>query len=87
MAVKDITVSVPEEILIAEKTDEASFSRELAMLAAVKLFELGRITSGGAAGLAGVSRVEFLLNLGRYRVFPMESELQELETARAQGDQ
>jgi len=87
MAVKDITVSVPEEILIAEKTDEASFSRELAMLAAVKLFELGRITSGSAAGLAGVSRVEFLLNLGRYRVFPMESELQELETARAQGDQ
>ena len=40
------------------------------MLAAVKLYELGKLSSGRAAELAGVTRVEFLLALGRYQVSP-----------------
>ena len=63
----------------AEKTDEAGFAREVLMLAAVKLYELGRLSSGRAADLAGMARVEFLLSLGRYRVFPLEDELHDLE--------
>ena len=50
------------------------------MLATVKLYELGHLSSGRAAELAGISRVEFLLNLGRYQVFPFISELRELES-------
>ena len=42
------------------------------MLAAVKLYELGRLSSGRAAQLAGISRVEFLLALGRYQVSPFQ---------------
>jgi len=38
------------------------------MLAAVKPYELGKLSSGRAAQLAGVTRVEFLLALGRYQV-------------------
>lgn len=79
MSVRQVTVSVPEKVILAEKTDEASFARELLMLAAVKLFELGHLSSGRAAELAGISRVEFLLNLGRYKVFPLEAELSDLE--------
>ena len=75
MATRQIVIEVPEKVLLAEKTDEISFSRELQMLAAVKLYELGRLSSGIAAELAGMSRVEFLLNLNRYRVFPFASEL------------
>ena len=52
------------------------------MLAAVKLYELGRPSSGRAAELAGMPRVDFLLSLGRYRVFPLEAELEELEQPR-----
>lgn len=76
-------VSVPEKILLAEKTDEAAFGRELGTLAAVKLYELGRLSSGRAAELAGMSRVEFLLTLGRYKVFPFAAELEELEALHA----
>ncbi|HSK04151.1 MAG TPA: UPF0175 family protein [Kofleriaceae bacterium] len=72
-------VEVPEDVLLAEKMDEAAFGRELCMLAALKLYELGRLSSGRAAELAGMSRVDFLMSLGRYKVFPFEGELRELE--------
>ncbi len=74
-----ITIEVPEKVLLAEKTDAASFAREMRALAAVKLYELGRLSSGRAAELAGIPRVEFLLSLGRYRVCPFEAELADLE--------
>jgi predicted HTH domain antitoxin len=80
MTTRKIVIDVPEEVLLAEKTDESAFVRELRMLAAVKLYELARLTSGRAAELAGVSRVEFLSSLGRYRVFPFEAELEALES-------
>ncbi len=83
MATRRVVVNVPEKIFLAEKTDEAAFGRELSMLAAVKLYELGRLSSGRAAEMAGMSRVEFLMNLSRYRVFPLASELEDLETSHA----
>jgi predicted HTH domain antitoxin len=82
-----LVIDVPEKVLLAEKTDEATFAHELPILAAVKLYELGRLSSGRAAGLAGMPRVEFLLALGRYKVFPFEAELRELESSHARSYQ
>ncbi len=86
MTTRPIVIDVPEKILLAEKTDELTFARELRILAAVKLYELGRLSSGRAAELAGMPRVEFLLTLGRYKVFPFEAELHDLEANRAQSN-
>ena len=80
MVTRQIVIKVPEKVLLAEKTDEAAFARELRILAAVKLYELGRLSSGRAAELAGMSRVEFLLSLGRYKVFPFGAELHDLKS-------
>lgn len=80
MVTRHISIEIPESILIAEKTDEVSFARELRILAAVKLYEMGRLSSGRAAELAGMSRIEFLMSLGRYKVFPFISELSDLES-------
>ena len=38
------------------------------MAAAVKLFEMGELSSGAAARLAGIPRVLFLSRLGEYAV-------------------
>jgi len=83
MTTRQIVLEIPEKVLLAEKTDEASFARELPILGAVKLYEMGRLSSGGAAELAGMQRVEFLLNLGRYKVFPFQTELNDLESQHA----
>ena len=44
------------------------FARDAKMAMAVKFYEMKRLSSGMAAQLAGVSRVEFLLELHRYGV-------------------
>jgi predicted HTH domain antitoxin len=83
MATRQIIIDVPEKVLLAEKADEVTFARELRILAAVKLYELGRLSSGRAAELAGMPRVEFLLTLGQYKVFPFEAELKDLKAKHA----
>lgn len=80
MTTQQIVLDVPEKVLLAEKTDAITFAQEIRILAAVKLYELGRLSSGRAAELAGMPRVEFLLTLGRYKVFPFEAELRALES-------
>lgn len=83
MVTRQVVIDVPEKVLLAEKVDVDAFARELRVLAAVKLFELGRLSSGRASELAGMPRVEFLLTLERYKVFPFDAELSDLEVANA----
>jgi predicted HTH domain antitoxin len=73
-----VQVEIPEETLISLKTDPESFAQDLKILAAVKLFELGKLSSGRAAQLAGMTRVEFLLILRRYQVSPFQLTDEEL---------
>ena len=64
----ELTLKIPDEILATLAQSPADAGDELRMLAAVKLFELKKASSGAAAQLAGISRVEFLRRLADYGV-------------------
>jgi len=62
----NIVVEVPPHLPDAIQSSPQAFSREAKMAMAVKLYEMKRLSSGMAAVLAGVGRVEFLLELHRF---------------------
>ncbi len=63
-----ITFHVPPDVPSILKMSEQDFTREAQVLLAVKLFELGKLTSGKAAEIADMPRITFLQLLDRYRV-------------------
>lgn len=73
-----ILLDIPEETLQALKLSPELFGQEIRMIAAVKLYELRRLSSGAAAVLAGVPRTVFLGKLGEYGVDTFTSSEQEL---------
>lgn len=73
-----VRLDIPDETLISLKTDAESFARDLKVLGAVKLFELGKLSSGRAAQLAGMERVAFLMALRQYQVSPFQMTTEEL---------
>jgi predicted HTH domain antitoxin len=54
------------------------FEREARMAMAVKLFELGRVSSGVAAALVGMDRVAFLMSLSRYDVSMIDGDAEDI---------
>jgi len=69
---KQINISYPGSLANALKLSQKDFIKEIKMSSLVKLFELGKISSGTAAKIMGLSRVDFLDNLAQYRVSSLE---------------
>lgn len=65
---KKATFSYPESLPALANLSPDEFEAEARMAMAMKLYELGRLTSGQAALMAGVSRVDFLLSCRRYGI-------------------
>lgn len=58
-----LIIEYGDDLLYRLGVSHEKFSAEAKFLLAAKLYELGRLSSGEAAQLAGKSRVEFLFEL------------------------
>lgn len=67
-----LTIEYQDDLLFRLGINREQFSAEAKFLLAAKLYELGRLSSGEAARLAGKSRVEFLFALAQIGV-PMSN--------------
>ena len=79
------TIKYSDDILLSLKESKEEFEEEARYLLALKLYELGKISSGKAAKIAGISRVAYLLRMGMYRVSPFQMNLDEI-IAEAKSD-
>ena len=73
-----LTIPYSEDLLLSLKESPAEFEAEARLLLAVKLYELGRVSTGRAAELAGMGRVEFMFALSRFGLSPVGVDPDEL---------
>jgi predicted HTH domain antitoxin len=79
-----LTIDYPEGLERAVSTTRQELEGQIRLMAALKMFELGKLSSGMAAQLVGVSRVEFFEMCGRYRVSIVNYNDEEIEAELAQ---
>lgn len=68
MVKKSATVEYPAGLPQSLKQSDSAFEKEIKLVVAAKLFELGRISSGVAAPIAELSRADFLNRLAEIGV-------------------
>lgn len=80
-----VTFAIPDESVQALRVTPEQVGAELRLAAAVKLYELGRLSSGAAARLAGIPRTLFLTRLADYGVATFDQTEEELSEELAGG--
>ena len=76
---KTLSINYPESVLATLNLSPETFEQEAKTALAVKLYELGRLTSGQASAMAGISRVAFLLGCHRYGANAVQWDQEELD--------
>ena len=73
-----LTIPYPEDLLLSLKKSPEEFEAEARLLLAVKLYELGQISTGMAAQLDGMGRVAFMFELDHFGLSPIGVDPDEL---------
>jgi hypothetical protein len=76
---KELVLSNPDDLAESIRMTPEELATQIRLMAALKMFELGKLTSGKAAELAGLSRADFLDACGRYRVSAFNDPPEDLE--------
>ncbi len=68
MDIEEVRLKYPQGFEYAVHMTKEELESHIRLMAALKMFELGKISSGKAAELAGMSRVDFLETCGKYKI-------------------
>ena len=63
-----ISINYPESLAFSLKMENQEFKDEMKLISLIKLYELGKISSGRAANLLNINRIDFLDLLQKYNV-------------------
>jgi len=77
---QQLQIDIPDSAFAALRREPDALAMELRLAAAVKWYELGRLSQERAAELAGLSRRAFLDELSRWRVSAVQVTAEELST-------
>ena len=80
MKIEELKIKYPSGFEHAVHLSKDEMEQHIRLMAALKMFELGKVSSGKAAELAGLSRTEFFETCGRYRVSVFNYMPEDLET-------
>jgi predicted HTH domain antitoxin len=67
-----VSIELPHEVFSALRQDPATFVKEMRIAAAVKWYEMERLSQAKAAEIAGLSRAEFLTTLNAFGITPFQ---------------
>lgn len=76
---EELKIRFPTGFEEAVHVTKGELEQQILLMAGLKMFELGKLSSGKAAELAGMSRVEFFEACGKYHVSIFNYSQQQVE--------
>lgn len=76
----ELTIAIPDDSFIFLNKSKLELAKEIQLMAAIKLYEMKRISAGAAAAIANIPKPVFLARLAEFSIptFDLtEEELQE----------
>ena len=67
-----LKIEVPDDVLLGLQKEPQQLAAEMRTAAAVKWYEMGVLSQGKAAEVAGLSRAAFIGELSRFGVSPFQ---------------
>jgi predicted HTH domain antitoxin len=75
---RTLAIELADDVFPALQEEPDAMAREMRLFAAMKWYELGRISQSKAAEIAGVCRSEFIAALSRSSVSPFQETAAEI---------
>lgn len=86
VTMQTVSINLPDNVFASVRKDPGEFAQAMRLAAVVKWYEIGEVSQGRAAEIAGLSRADFITALSQFHVTPFQYTAAELEAELADAD-